>query len=267
MAEADAKPPERQSFIQHLEELRKRLVYSAVAVLAGFFLCYAQIEKIFGWLVIPLKKAMPNTPLVMIKLTEGFMTYLKLGLWAGLLLASPIVLYQLWAFIAPGLYRHERRLIAPLVIISTLLFVLGAAFTYLVVLPIALQYLMAEFSTADVKPMLAISSYVSSACLFMAVFGLIFQIPLVMLLLARLGLIKASLLARNRKYVLLGSFVIGAVLSPPDVLSQCLVSLPLFLFFEISIWIIRVQDLFRRRKPAGVKPAAGAPSSTIDDAL
>jgi sec-independent protein translocase protein TatC len=254
VAEAEETAGTRLSFMQHLEELRKRLVYSAVAVLGGFFLCYSQIERIFGWLVLPLKKALPNTPLVMIRLTEGFMTFLKLGLWSGLVLALPVVLYQIWAFVAPGLYKHERRLIGPLVVVSTLLFTLGAALTYFYALPFALRYLMAGYSSEEVKPMLAVSSYVSSACLFMATAGLIFQIPLVMLLLARMGILKARHLSKNRKYVFLASFIVGAILSPPDVFSQCLVSIPLFLLFEIGIWVIRVQDLLLRRKKAAAEP-------------
>jgi sec-independent protein translocase protein TatC len=255
VAAADESPAGRQTFIEHLEELRKRLVYSSVALLGGFFLCYSQIDRIFAWLVRPLRVVMPDSPLVMLKLTEAFMTYLKLAVWAGLLVASPVVLYQVWAFIAPGLYRHERRLIAPLVVVSTILFLLGCAFTYYVVLPFAFRYLITEFTTGDVKATLSMSSYVSSTCLFMATFGLIFQIPLVMMVLARMGLVKAAMLARNRKYVLLASFVIGAVLSPPDVVSQCLVSVPLFLLFEASIWVIRVQSLFG----AGKAPAPDPP--------
>jgi sec-independent protein translocase protein TatC len=135
------------------------------------------------------------------------------------------------------------------------LFVLGCAFTYYLVLPFAFSYLITEFTSGDVKATLSMASYVSSTCLFMATFGAIFQIPLVMLVLARMGLVKAALLARNRKYVLLASFVLGAILSPPDIVSQCLVSLPLFLLFEVSIWVIRLQDLFGRKKTA----AANAP--------
>jgi sec-independent protein translocase protein TatC len=258
MADNGAAAPqgERLSIISHLEELRSRLVKSALAILIAFGASYSQVDKIFAWLVAPLKSALPNTPLVMIKLTEGFMTYLRLGLWAGLFFASPIVLYQLWAFIAPGLYKHERRLIGPLVVSSTVLFALGAALAYYEALPFMLRYLMAGYSSDEVRPMLAVSSYVSSACLVMATAGLIFQIPLAMLLLARMGLIKGSTLAKNRKYVLLVSFIIGAVLSPPDVFSQCLVSIPLFLLFEVSIWVIRIQDLLRRRKPEAEPPAA-----------
>lgn len=249
MAEAGAtdQPAERLSIISHLEELRSRLVKSSLAVMVGFALCYWQVQPIFHWIVRPLRDVAPDSPLVMLKLTEAFMTYLKLALWAGLLVASPVVLYQLWAFVAPGLYRHEKRLIAPLVISSTILFAAGAAFTYYLVLPFAFKYLILEFTTGDVKATLSMSSYISSTCLFMATFGLIFQIPLVMMVLARLGLIKGATLARNRKYVLLASFVVGAVLSPPDIVSQTLVSLPLFLLFEVSIWLIRVQDLMRRR--------------------
>lgn len=252
MAEAESATghSERTSVIGHLEELRTRLVRSAIAVFVGFGICYWQVEPIFRWLVRPLREVLPDSPLVMLKLTEAFMTYLKVALWSGLLFASPVVLYQVWAFIAPGLYKHEKRLIAPLVIVSTVLFAFGAAFTYYLVLPFAFKYLIIEFATGDVKATLSMSSYVSSTCLFMATFGLIFQIPLLMLLLARMGLIKGTTLAKNRKYVLLGSFVIGAVLSPPDIISQSMVSLPLFLLFEVSIWVIRIQELLRRKKAA-----------------
>ncbi|HWR97003.1 MAG TPA: twin-arginine translocase subunit TatC [Candidatus Methanoperedens sp.] len=254
-AEAESATGERQSFLSHLEELRTRLVRASLALLVGFGVCYWQIEPIFRWLVRPLRAVQPDSPLVMLKLTEAFMTYLKLALWAGLLFASPVVLYQIWAFVAPGLYRNEKRLIAPLVIASTLLFVLGAAFTYYIVLPFAFTYLILEFATGDVKATLSMSSYVSSTCLFMTTFGLIFQIPVLMLLLARMGLVKAATLARNRKYVLLACFVLGAVLSPPDVFSQTMVSLPMFLLFEVSVWIIRVQDLLRRGRQAAPTPA------------
>jgi len=248
--EAGSPAGERQSFVSHLEELRTRLVRASLAMLVGFGICYWQIEPIFRWLVAPLRAVQPDSPLIMLKLTEAFMTYLKLALWAGLLVASPVVLYQIWAFVAPGLYRNEKRLIAPLVIVSTLLFVLGAAFTYYLVLPFAFKYLILEFATGDVKATLSMSSYVSSTCLFMATFGLVFQIPVLMLLLARMGIVKAVTLARNRKYVLLACFVVGAVISPPDVFSQTMVSLPMFLLFEASVWVIRLQDLLRRGKAA-----------------
>jgi sec-independent protein translocase protein TatC len=255
--ETETKPGERTSIVSHLEELRSRLVRASLAILVGFGVCYWQVQPIFHWLVKPLHDVMPDSPLVMLKLTEAFMTYLKLAMWAGLLVASPVVLYQLWAFIAPGLYRHEKKLIAPLVIVSTLLFVLGAAFTYYLILPFAFKYLIMEFTSGDVKATLSMSSYVSSTCVFMATFGLIFQIPLLMMLLARMGLVKGSTLSRNRKYVFLASFVVGAILSPPDVFSQVMVSVPLFLLFEISIWVIRVQDLMKRKRTAAAAAPAG----------
>lgn len=255
--EAAAQPGERVSIIGHLEELRSRLVRAALAVLVGFGVCYWQIQPIFHWIVKPLREVLPDSPLVMLKLTEAFMTYLKLAIWGGLLVASPVVLYQLWAFIAPGLYRHEKRLIAPLVIVSTILFVLGAAFTYYLILPFTFKFLITEFVSGDVKATLSMASYISSTCLFMAIFGLIFQIPLGMMLLARMGLIKGATLSRNRKYVLLASFVIGAVLSPPDIVSQTMVSVPLFLLFEIGIWVIRVQDLLKRKRTAPAAEPAG----------
>jgi len=255
--EAATTPGERVSIVGHLEELRSRLVRASLAILVGFGICYWQVEPIFGFIVKPLRAVMPDAPLVMLKLTEAFMTYLKLAIWAGLFVASPVVLYQLWAFVAPGLYRHEKKLIAPLVVVSTILFALGAAFTYYLILPFTFKFLITEFVSGDVKATLSMSSYVSTTCLFMATFGLIFQIPLLMMLLARMGIVKGSTLSRNRKYVLLGSFVIGSVLSPPDIVSQTMVSVPLFLLFEISIWIIRVQDLMKRKKAAAAPPPAG----------
>jgi sec-independent protein translocase protein TatC len=256
-SETETKPGERVSIVSHLEELRSRLVRASIAILIGFGVCYWQVQPIFHWIVKPLRDVLPDSPLVMLKLTEAFMTYLKLAMWAGLLVASPVVLYQLWAFIAPGLYRHEKKLIAPLVIVSTFLFMLGAAFTYYLILPFTFKYLITEFVSGDVKATLSMSSYVSSTCVFMATFGLIFQIPLLMMLLARMGIVKGSTLARNRKYVLLGSFVIGAILSPPDVISQTMASVPLFLLFEISIWVIRVQDLMKRKRTAAAPAPAG----------
>jgi len=250
-------PGGRTSIVGHLEELRSRLVRASLAILVGFGVCYWQVQPIFHWLVKPLHDVIPDSPLVMLKLTEAFMTYLKLAMWGGLLVASPVVFYQIWAFIAPGLYRHEKKLVAPLVIVSTILFVLGAAFTYYLILPFTFKYLITEFVSGDVKATLSMSSYVSSTCFFMATFGLIFQIPLVMMLLARMGIVKGSTLSRNRKYVLLGSFVLGAILSPPDIVSQTMASVPLFLLFEISIWVIRVQDLLKRKKTAAATVPAG----------
>lgn len=247
---------QRQSFLEHLEELRTRLVRSAIAVLAGFLLCYWQIERIFGWAILPLKTVMPDSPLVMIKLTEAFLTYLKLAIYSGLLVASPVVIYQVWAFVAPGLYRHEKRLVAPLVMVSTVLFLLGASFTYFVVLPVGLRYLI-EFAGEEVQAMISMASYVSFVSLFMVLFGVMFQIPLAMLMLSRLGVVRASTLARNRKYVLLGSFTIGALLTPPDIFSQSMMSVPIFLLFEISIWIMRLQERARRRREAAAEPPAG----------
>ncbi len=253
---ADAAPPgeERQSFLEHLEELRRRLLRATAAVAVGFFAAYSQVDRLFELLLLPYRRGVPDVKLQQIVLTEAFMTKLKLGIWAGLLVACPVVLYQLWAFVAPGLYRHERRLVGPLVVTSTVLFVAGAAFTYFVVLPFGLLYLT-QMGGPSVETRLSMASYVSSACFFMATFGAIFQIPLLMLVLGRVGVVRPSTLSRNRKYVLLGSFVIGAVLSPPDIVSQALVSLPLFLLFEVSIWAMRVQELLRRRSRAA--PPAG----------
>ena len=244
MAEVD----ERAPFLEHLEELRSRLIYSLAGIGVGFFLSYWKIKEIFSFLAIPLQGAMrEDSAIVMIKMTEGFLTYLKLAFYSGFLLASPLVIYQVWAFVSPGLYRHEKRYILPLVLVSTVLFAVGVMFAYAVVLPFGIRYLL-EFVGNDIQATLSMSSYVSFSCLFMVLFGIVFQLPLVMLVLNRLGIVDARRLARNRKYMILLCFLAGALLTPPDIISQTLMAVPVVLLFEISILAVRISDLTRKKK-------------------
>ncbi len=244
MAEVD----ERAPFLEHLEELRGRLIYSLAGIGVGFFLSYWKIREIFSFVSLPLQGAMKeDSAIVMIRMTEGFLTYLKLAFYSGLVLASPLVIYQVWAFVSPGLYRHEKRYILPLVFVSTVLFAVGVVFSYTVVLPFGIRYLL-EFVGEDIQATLSMSSYVSFACLFMVMFGVVFQLPLVMLVLNRLGIVDARRLARNRKYMILLCFLAGALLTPPDIISQTLMAVPVLLLFEISILAVRVADMTRKKK-------------------
>ncbi len=244
MAEVD----ERAPFLEHLEELRGRLIYSLAGIAVGFFLSYWKIREIFSFVSLPLQGAMKeDSAIVMIRMTEGFLTYLKLAFYSGLVLASPLVIYQVWAFVSPGLYRHEKRYILPLVFVSTVLFAVGVVFSYTVVLPFGIRYLL-EFVGEDIQATLSMSSYVSFACLFMVMFGVVFQLPLVMLVLNRLGIVDARRLARNRKYMILLCFLAGALLTPPDIISQTLMAVPVLLLFEISILAVRVADMTRKKK-------------------
>jgi sec-independent protein translocase protein TatC len=244
VAETEARTP----FLEHLEELRTRLIRSLIGVAVGFGLSYWQIREIFGFLILPLQGAMrEDSAIVMIKMTEGFLTYLKLAFYSGLLLASPLVIWQVWAFISPGLYKREKKTILPLVIVSTILFAVGVTFAYAIVLPFGIKYLL-EFVGTDVQATLSMSSYVSFACLFMVLFGIVFQLPLAMLVLSKLGIVKGSQLAANRKYVLLLCFLVGAFLTPPDVFSQALMAIPVMILFEVSIWCVRFSEKVRRKE-------------------
>jgi sec-independent protein translocase protein TatC len=244
VAETEARTP----FLEHLEELRTRLIRSLIGVAVGFGLSYWQIREIFGFLILPLQGAMrEDSAIVMIKMTEGFLTYLKLAFYSGLLLASPLVIWQVWAFISPGLYKREKKTILPLVIVSTILFAVGVTFAYSIVLPFGIKYLL-EFVGTDVQATLSMSSYVSFACLFMVLFGIVFQLPLAMLVLSKLGIVKGSQLAANRKYVLLLCFLVGAFLTPPDVFSQALMAIPVMILFEVSIWCVRFSEKVRKKE-------------------
>ena len=248
---------ERAPFLEHLEELRRRLIISLAGVAVGFAVSYWKIKEIFDYLAHPLQKSMrEDTAIVMIKMTEGFLTYLKLAFYAGFLLASPLVIYQVWAFVSPGLYRREKKLILPLVAASSLLFAGGVVFAYAVVLPFGIRYLL-EFVGTNIQATLSMSSYVSFTCLFMILFGVVFQLPMVLLVLSHLGLVKARQLGRSRRYVLLLSFLLGAVLTPPDIFSQSLMAVPVLFLFEISIWLVRINESLKKRKSR----------STSDDSL
>jgi len=243
-----AETDERAPFLQHLEELRSRLIKVLVGIALGFGLSYWKIQEIFGFLIIPLKGAMrDDSAIVMIKMTEGFLTYLKLAFYSGLLLTSPYVIYQVWSFISPGLYKREKKLLVPLVFVSSILFAVGVVFAYSIVLPFGIKYLL-EFVGAEVQATLSMSSYVSFSCLFMILFGVVFQLPLVMLVLSKLGIVKGAQLARNRKYVLLLCFLVGALLTPPDVFSQALMAVPVMLLFEVSIWLVRIRESVKKKK-------------------
>jgi sec-independent protein translocase protein TatC len=258
LTELDGRAP----FLQHLEELRSRLIHSLIAVAAGFAVSYWKVKELFAFLALPLEGSLDeDSAIVMIKMTEGFLTYLKLAFYAGLFLASPYVIYQVWSFVSPGLYRREKRTLVPIVFVSSILFVVGVAFAYSIVLPIGIKYLL-EFVGNDIRANLSMSSYVSFTCLFLILFGIVFQLPLVLLTLNRLGFVRASSLGRNRKYVLLGSFLVGAFLTPPDIISQSLMAVPVLLLYEVSIWLVHISEAMRKKEKGETAP----PDPGQDDA-
>lgn len=228
---------EKQPFLGHLEELRKRLIYCAIAAAIGFVICYAFKEELFNILVSPLKEQLSDgSMMIFTNLTEGFFTYLKTAFVAGILLASPFIFHQIWMFVAPGLYKNERKYIIPFVISSTMLFLGGALFAYFIVFPFGFKFFLG-YENEFTQAMPSIKQYFSLAVKLLFAFGLVFEIPVVIFFLSRMGLVTAKLLRKKRKYAILLTFAMAALLTPPDVVTQCMMAVPLIALYEVGILI------------------------------
>jgi len=226
---------DKQPFLGHLEELRRRLIACAIAVGIGFAGCYFFSERIFQVLIDPLKAVMPEGDhLIFTGLPEMFLTYLKVALVAGVLLAAPYLFYQIWMFVAPGLYRHEKKLVIPFVVSSTLLFVGGALFGYFVVFPFGFKFFIG-FSNEYVKALPSVKQYFGFALKLLFAFGLVFELPVIIFFLTKLGIVTPELLRQKRKYAVLLTFIAAAILTPPDVVTQCMMAGPLIILYEVGI--------------------------------
>ncbi len=224
----------------HLEELRTRLIRSLIAVAVAFLIAYFFKEKLFEILTRPLVKALPqNSYMIYTGLPEAFFNYIKIAFFAALVLASPFILYQIWKFVSPGLYRSEKKHVAPFVIFSTLLFVGGVLFGYFIVLPPAFKFFV-QFSTDFLKPMLSVREYLSLSTKLLLAFGVVFEIPVFIYFLSRIGLVNSKTLAAKRKYAILIIFIVAAILTPtPDAFTQCLMAVPMMILYEIGIFVSR----------------------------
>jgi sec-independent protein translocase protein TatC len=233
----------------HLQELRKRLILSFIAIGAGFGICYAMAEPLFNILAAPLLKVMPaGSSLIFTSVAEAFFTYMKVAFIGGLMLTSPFVLYQVWAFVAPGLYRHEKRYVVPFVLAGTLFFVLGILFAYFIAIPAGFKFLLG-YATDFIKAMPSMKEYLSFSMKFLLVFGLVFEFPVVLVVLARIGVVNARMLSRQRRYAILLIFIFAAVMTPPDFVSQILMALPLVGLYELGILLSRVFGKKTARTP------------------
>jgi sec-independent protein translocase protein TatC len=230
----DAPAPE-QSFVSHLVELRSRLLRSIVAVMLIFGALFPFSNRLYTWLAQPLIARLPKgTQMVAIDVATPFVTPLKLALFCAIFIAVPYLLYQVWAFVAPGLYRHERRLAVPLLVSATLLFYVGCSFAYFVVLPLVFGFLTGTVPEG-VAMMTDISHYLDFVLVMFIVFGLCFEIPVATVILVILGVTTAESLKKSRPYIIVGAFVVSAVVTPPDALSQILLAVPMCLLFEVGL--------------------------------
>ncbi|MFQ5585395.1 MAG: twin-arginine translocase subunit TatC [Thermodesulfobacteriota bacterium] len=233
----------------HLFELRRRLIISVIAAAAGFLICYTFSEALFQFLAAPLVEALPpgTTSLVFLGVVEPFFTYLKVSVVAGIVLASPIILHQVWGFVAPALYEEERRWFLPIVLCSTVFFFLGLLFAYKVVFPFGFTYLL-SFAHEELRPELSIALYFSVAIKLLIAFGIVFELPFFMTIFARFGMVDAPLFSRYRRYAIVLAVIFAALLTPPDIFSQLLMAGPVILLYELGIIGARV---FGKKKESG----------------
>jgi len=240
------------SFLEHLEELRKRLLRAILAVGIAFAVSLTYARRILDFLFRPLKPYLGNTQPVYLEITEPFLLYMKVAFLAALFLAAPVVLYQLWAFISPGLYPRERRYALPFVFFATVFFLAGGAFGYYIGFPSACKFLLGV--AQDFQPALRISSLFGFESKLIVGMGLVFELPTVVYFLARLGLVTSSFLWRNFQYAILVIFIVAAVITPtPDMVTQCLFAAPMILLYAVGIL---VAHLFGRPRTAPADPDA-----------
>jgi len=230
-----ANDEDKLPFTVHLEELRSRLIVCFIAIGVGFAASYFFKEQLFEILMRPLKEVMKTGDKVIFTgLPEAFFTYLKVSLLSGLMIAIPIILYQFWMFVAPGLYEKEKRLVMPIVLLSSFFFLGGSLFGYFIVFPYGFEFFL-SFSNDTIQALPSMREYLSFSAKLLIAFGLAFELPLVLTLMARIGLVSVEFLKKNRKYAILIFFAGAAMLTPPDVVTQIMLGVPLMALYELSI--------------------------------
>jgi sec-independent protein translocase protein TatC len=224
----------------YLREIRKRLILSFIAVGVGFVICYGFSDSIFDILAAPLIKTMPaENTLIFRTVAEAFFTYMKVGFVAGLMLASPFVLYQIWGFVSRRLDQDKKRYVLPFVLAGSFFFAMGILFGYFAALPFGCKFLL-RYATKSIRPLMDMNAYLSFSVRFLLVFGLAFEFPVLLLVLARIGAINAKMLAQKRRYAILLIFIFALVIAPPDFISQVVMALPLMGLYEVSILLCKI---------------------------
>ena len=245
----------RAPLLDHLIELRTRLVRSVVALVIGFAICFYFADPILGFLVQPLKDAFPEGEgqLIFTKLPEVFFVELKVGLFAGFMVSFPVIANQLWAFVAPGLYAREKKAFLPFLLATPVLFLGGAALAYYVVMPTAFKFFLdfgGEAGGLEIQALPAAGDYLGLVMQFILAFGLTFLLPVLLMLLHRAGIVSRAQLSGARRYVIVGVVALAAVVTPPDPGSQIILALPLLVLFEASLLLMRIQERAMKKRPA-----------------
>jgi sec-independent protein translocase protein TatC len=230
----------QETFLSHLFELRDRVIKAALAIIAVFVCLVYWAPDIFHLFAQPLLEALPaGGKMIVTDVTGSFFVPMKVTMLVAFLIALPVVMYQLWAFIAPGLYMHERKLILPLVVSSYTLFIIGMAFAYFLVFPTVFKFMASYNAPLGAEMSTDIDNYLSFAMTTFLAFGITFEVPVVVVVLVRMGMVPLAKLKEIRPYVIVGAFVISAVVTPPDVLSQLLLAVPMALLYELGLLVAR----------------------------
>ena len=234
------------TLMSHLLELRDRLMKAMLALLITFIPCAIYANELFTLIAEPLLAKLPEgTTLIATSVVSPFMTPFKVAFFVGLFLAMPVVIYQIWAFVAPGLYKREKRFAVPLLVSSVVLFYSGVTFAYFVVFPVMFSYLVGT-APAGVSYMPDIAAYLDFVLTLFFAFGVAFEVPVAVVLLVLTGLVKVESLGNNRGYVIIGIFVVAAILTPPDAISQCIMAIPMWLLYEGGLVMARIMQRMRR---------------------
>jgi sec-independent protein translocase protein TatC len=248
----------QMTLVAHLIELRRRLIYSIIAFAVASLICYHFSRDIYAFLVKPLATVLhgEDSKLIYTGLTEAFFTYMKLSLFAGGVLAFPVIAGQIWMFIAPALYKNEKRAFLPYLVATPVLFLTGAAFVYYFVIPVAwkffasFQSLTPQNNGLPIQLEARVGEYLSLIMTLIFAFGFCFQMPVLLTLLARVVLVTSKSLADKRRYAIVGIFTLAAILTPPDVLSQVMLAVPLMALYEISVLLVKMSEKKRAREQA-----------------
>lgn len=251
---------DKMSLTEHLDELRKRILASLVAVIISFMGCFYFSEYIFKILTLPIHNTLklslqspfihfeptgnPGLNLVFLAPAEALWMHLKISLISALIVSSPVIFYEIWKFISPGLLEKEKKYVFPFVVITTFLFLIGALFCFIIVLPFAMNFLL-TYKTEHLKPMLSVGRYIDFCLKFIIAFGAIFELPVVVVFLTKMGIVTTEFLEKNRKYAVLIAFVLAAILTPtPDAFNQTLMAVPIIVLYEAGIWVSKI---FKRK--------------------
>jgi sec-independent protein translocase protein TatC len=251
---SDQKPSNRQmSFIDHLEELRWRIIKSLIAIVIGAIACFIFVKHILNFLTLPLHAVDPMPKLIFLSPTGMFMIEIMVVLVCGLVLALPFVVYQAYAFVVPGLYSHERKYIVPIIILTVVCFLAGAAFAYFSIIPFGLRFLLG-LATPDITPQLAIGEYITFVTQMMLAFGIVFEMPVLALFLTKIGIMTPRFLRKSRRYAIVIITIVAAVVTPTvDAFSQIMMIIPMIILYEVSILLSAA--VYKKKQAAQLQDA------------